>query len=195
MAPFENRPRRTVFLVAFVIACVMVLLAPPSAMATPILTVDPTPLASGQLHVEINVSGAVDVYGYQFSVEYDPSVLAVADPFNPATEGTFFSSVYPDPGETFFFPGLDDGLGHITFIANTLVGPLAGVTGSGSLASIDFTRLSDDPTTVVAFLDEANGDGFVVSEVTSVPEPATMLLVATGSAFVMRRRARRRRHL
>jgi hypothetical protein len=186
------------------VACGAVLFAPLTATATPIVSTDGGSLAvtTGSVYT-VNVligatagpgDDAVNLYGYQFSVSYDASVLSVQDPLNPAAEGSFFTNVYPLPGQTFFLSGFDDTVGGISFIANTLVGPLAGVSGSGTLASINFVAIADATTSVSAFFDAGNGDGLITTDdVTPVaaPEPATFLLVAGGCAFVARRRARR----
>jgi len=186
------------------IVCGAVLFAPITASATPIVTTDGGSIAvtTGNVYT-VNVligaaagpaDDAVNLYGYQFSVSYDASVLSVQDVVNPATEGSFFTSVYPLPGQTFFLSGFDDGVGGISFIADTLVGPLAGVSGAGTLASISFLAIADGTTSVSAFFNADNGDGLItpgdVAPV-AVPEPATLLLVGAGSALLARRRARR----
>ena len=181
-------------LLSLLLACGALLVMPRDAAATPILSVDPTPVtiatAGDIVSVDVLIAGAVDLYGYQFTIEYDPAFLSV----NGVTEGTFFTNAYPGPGTTSFFSGIDDPLGgNITFVLNTLVGPVAGVSGGGSLASIEFTTLAAGDTTVFVSLDPLNGDGFVFSDVASeVPEPATVLLVGAGSALITARRTRRR---
>jgi hypothetical protein len=185
------------------IVCGAVLFAPTFALATPIVTTDGGSLTvtAGNVYT-VNVligaapgpaDDAVSLYAYQLSVSYDASVLSVQDAVNPASEGSFFTSVYPLPGQTFFLSGFDDGIGGVSFIADTLVGPLAGVSGSGTLASISFLAIADGTTSVDAFFDQANGDGLVTTDVTpvAVPEPGTLLLVGAGSALLARRRSRR----
>jgi hypothetical protein len=181
----------------------VVLLSPLSAVATPLLSTDGGTLTvtTGNIYT-VNVfiganpgpaDDAVNLYAYQFSVSYDPSLLSVQDTLNPATEGSFFTNVYPLPGQTSFFPGFDDTLGNVSFIANTLVGPLAGVSGSGTLASIQFVAVGDGATSVSAFFNADNGDTLIAAEASpvAVPEPATIFLVTIGSSLVAARRARR----
>jgi len=85
--------------------CGALLLTPLDAGATPILSTDSASIAvtAGNTYtVNVLISGAVDLYAYQFSVLYDASALSVNDPVNPATEGSFFTNAYPLPGQTAF---------------------------------------------------------------------------------------------
>ena len=179
--------------------CGALLFAPLDASATPVVSTDGGSLAvtNGNTYtVNVLIQGAVDLYAYQFSVSYDSTVLSVQDSFNPATEGSFLTNVYSAPGQTAFFAGFDDGVGNISFIADTLVGPLAGVSGDGTLASITFVAVADGTTSVSAFFNADNGDTLLTSDElappVAVPEPATLLLVGVGSAAIAGRRSRRR---
>jgi hypothetical protein len=131
-----------------------------------------------------------DLYAYQFGVAYDPSILTA----NSVSEGVFLSSA----GPTFFLPGfIDNTLGLITFNANTLLAAIAGVSGSGSLLSVEFTALAIGTSGVSAVFDPdpfigdslidstlspidpfSVVDGSVTVEApTSVPEPGTIMLL------------------
>jgi hypothetical protein len=197
------RGRRAPRAGAFLLAIAGVMAAARPASAALILTLDPTPitLLSGDigtlitLDVNIGVEpGTADdadnLYAYQFSVMYDTTLLG-----SPVvSEGSFFTNVYPPPGTTSFFEGIEVTPGLIAFVANTLVGPVAGVSGSGTLATLQFEVLAASGgavSPVSAFLDPENGDGFIQGEQTAVvPEPGTLLLVATGAALLARRRRR-----
>jgi hypothetical protein len=193
-------------IVASAIVCGAVLLSfALDASATPIVTTDGGSLTvtAGNVYTVNLLIGAaagpaddaVNLYAYQFSVSYDSSLLKVQDAINPASEGSFFTNAYPLPGQTFFLSGFDDTVGDISFIADSLVGPLAGVSGSGTLASISFVAIADGTASVSAFFDSPNGDGLITADDSTpvpVPEPATLFLVGAGSFIAASRHPRRR---
>jgi hypothetical protein len=145
-----------------------------------------------------------DLFVYQFSVSYDPTILSA----NSVSEGSFLSSA----GTTFFIPGIiNNALGLITFSANTLIGAIPGASGMGSLLSIQFTAIALGTSAVSPFLDPDPFVGDVLLDslfnpitadlvgetvevrqpVSSVPEPGALLLVGVGAvALASRRRAR-----
>jgi hypothetical protein len=73
-----------------------------------------------------------------------------------------------------------------TFIGNTLLGPIQGVSGSGTLASIQFQPRSPGTTTItplnILLLDSAARDisaNVQTGSVTVIPEPNSGLLLAS----------------
>jgi hypothetical protein len=144
-----------------------------------------------------------DLYSYQFAVSYDPLLLSAQS----VSEGPFLSTA----GPTFFIPGvIDDVAGLVNFNANTLLGPIAGVSGSGLLFSIDFKALAIGTSSVSPVFEPLDGDALlnsalqtiepfsvVDSTVTiessgSVPEPGMLMLLAIGAASLAVRFSRRR---
>jgi hypothetical protein len=84
--------------------------------------------------VDVNISGAADLYGFQFDVLFDPNIVAAVS----SSEGSFLSQ----GGSTFFIPGTNDNAGGtVAATANTLISPVPGVTGSGNLAVLTFEAL------------------------------------------------------
>src|SRR4051812_15155870 len=79
--------------------------------------------------MDVVLRDAVDVFAYQFSVGVNPSVLTITG----VTEGPFLSA-----GGTTFFDGgsFNAASGLQSFIADTLIGALPGVTGTGVVARI-----------------------------------------------------------
>ena len=158
-----------------------------AAHADPVisLNVSPNPAAVGNtVLVNVNISGAVDVYGYQFSLLFNPAVLQATS----STEGSFL----PSGGSTFFVAGtVNNTLGAVNFTVGTLLGLLPGVTGNGTLATLSFNAASLGTSTlgfrdVVLFNSElvdltAQLQGGVV---TVVPEPSTWLMFGLGLAGV-----------
>jgi hypothetical protein len=160
-----------------------------TASAIPVVSVStpaPTVNVGASVVVDINISGVSDLYGFQFDLGFDPSVLSAGN----SSEGTLL----PTGGPTFFIPGTIDNLGgNVAATADTLIGVIPGVTGNGLLATIDFTALGVGSSGLelanVILLDSqlneipdtlVNGSITVQKPVGSVPEPATLGLLALG---------------
>lgn len=79
--------------------------------------------------VSIRVSDVVDLYGWEFKLKWSPSVLDALS----FKEGDFLKS----GGDTFFWPTINNTEGYV-FADCTLMGNIPGVSGSGTLATIEF---------------------------------------------------------
>jgi hypothetical protein len=172
-----------------VIAAIWLSAAAPSLLATT-MSIQPSTSAviAGQVFtLSVEISGATDLYGYQFDVGFNPAVLQATS----VTEGAFLGT----GGSTIFLPGAVDNVGGtITNNADILNGAVSGVNGSGDLVDITFQALAAGSSTVDIFnLIALNsfGQGLTVSAsnatvnvsggiVPTVPEPGTGLLLATG---------------
>jgi len=99
--------------------------------------VDPASLTdpSSPFTVDINVSGVEDLYGWEFKLYYNTTILSNGS----VTEGSFLSS----GGSTFFSVVNNTDTYNAThgrfWVTCTLLGHTAGVTGSGTLATITLT--------------------------------------------------------
>jgi hypothetical protein len=157
--------------------------------ATPAVT------AGQSFTLNVQVSGATDLYGYQFDLGFNSAVLAATS----VSEGAFL----PTGGPTIFVPGTIDNVGgSITANADILNGAVSGVNGSGDLLDVMFQALAPGSSNVQIFnLIALNsfGQGLTLttagSTVTvSTPEPGTGLLFAAGViglfAFLRRRPSR-----
>jgi general secretion pathway protein D len=169
------------------------------AWAVPILSVSPTPATAApgaRLGVDVMIKDIADLYIYQFSVAFNPAVLQVGT----LNLGNFLEgsgvATFGDPGM------VDNSAGTISFAFNSLLGPEAGVNGSGLLLHIDFDTLGAGMSALdfsdVLFLDSRLNDiavsavsGAVTVAAADVPEPASWMLVGLGAAAagVLRRRA------
>jgi hypothetical protein len=145
-----------------------------------------TNTTGGQLvSLDIDVSDISDPYAWQFDVDFDPSIVSVVS----ISEGTFLAS----GGTTFFVPGtIDNSDGSISFNADTLIGALVGVDGSGTLATVEFNAIGAGDSAVtlnniilldsnVNNIDFTSTDGSInVSGTAVVPEPNSVVLILAG---------------
>ena len=153
-----------------------------TASAT-IMHIDPvstTILQGDTFDLNVQITDVTDLYAYQFDIAYN-------SPFSTSVvEGSFLAS----GGATFFVSSLG---GVITSVANTLLGPVPGVSGSGTLATIRFTALFPGTSAImpsnIILLNSALGDIPVevqtgtVTVIPPVPEPNSGLLL--GSVIVL----------
>ncbi|AVR96093.1 cohesin domain-containing protein [Pseudoduganella armeniaca] len=165
------------------------------ASAAPVLSVSATPnpaVRGSTVDLSVLIADVSDLYGYQFSLSFDPSVLRATGVTEGAFLGTGGSTVSGDGG-------IDNAAGTVSFIYNTLVGPTAGVSGSGTLAHIRFDVIGVG-TTPLTFADalflDSRFDAIDVriesTPLQAVPEPEAYLMLGVGLvglAALRRRRA------
>lgn len=159
-------------------ACALALALLSPVQAAPVLGMSTAASVTG-IDLTVSVRGIADLYGYQFTLNFDPTLLTSAG----GTEGSFLSGA----GPTWFDAGmLDSATGSISFVFGTLLGPESGVTGSGDLATfsfgIDRGGLANFSFSDVLFLDSNGNDITVVAGdlVTEVPEPGSLWLAGIG---------------
>jgi len=146
----------------------------------------------GRFSVTIEGTDLTDLYAFQFDLSYDPALSEAKS----SSEGEFLLS----GGPTFFVPGTIDNIGgSVAFTANSLLSPVAGVSGSGILAIFQFnalsagmsplglsnvllldSSLSDIAATTIGSWVEINGSSTVTT-----PEPSTMLVCLAGLGGLM----------
>lgn len=164
---------------------------PAPACAAPVFGLAGGATQFGQtLSVTAQALDLIDLYGYQLTLRFDPSQVQALG----VSEGPFLGA----GGTTFFDGGTIDNVGGtISFVFDTLIGPGAGVDGSGDLATFRFATLAGGTVAFaledVAAVDSALDPIAVTTRALGlvVPEPGGLPLVAAGllaCAIATRRR-------
>ncbi|HLJ17421.1 MAG TPA: cohesin domain-containing protein [Bryobacteraceae bacterium] len=162
-----------------------------------VLPAAPTETVGQSFTLSVDISGASDLYGYQFDLGFDSTVLKATS----VTDGAFLGT----GGPTIFIPGtINNVAGSITANADILNGAVSGVNGNGDLLDVSFQALAAGSSSVQLFnlialdslglgLTETTSNSTVT--VTGIPEPGTWLLLGSGAAglFAFRRRGDRQR--
>jgi hypothetical protein len=187
------------------IVAVVSLVVGVAAHAAPIVKLTPsssTVIVGSSFTVDIEIDTVTDLYAWEMDIGFGPTSLVNV---TGQAEGPFLGAP-----TSFFLPGtVDNVVGTITYIANSLVGAIPGVTGSGTLATLTFDALSvglaDFSFSRVLMLDSNLSDIFTDSQVdwiggrieivstptTQVPVPPTLALLGLTLPMVWRLRRRR----
>jgi hypothetical protein len=157
----------------------------PSLAAAAIISIAPTSeeIANGNTFtVDINIGSVTDLYGYQFDVSFNSTILQAVS----SSEGSFLTTV----GSTYFVPGTNDNSnGLLGATADTLLSAVPGVSGSGTLATLTFQAIGSGTSTLslgnVQLLDSSLNliDGIASNgsiTVAPVPLPAAAPLLLLG---------------
>lgn len=172
-------------------------LAAPAALAAPSLSLlaTPAPASAGStVELDVRVTDIADLYAYQFSLSFDPSVLRASG----YGAGAFLSSAgtASSDGGT-----VDNAAGTISFAYGSLLGAVPGASGGGSLARFRFDVIGGVGATTlnfgdVVFLDAGLNDiavryGPQTVAISSVPEPSAWLMFGMGLAGIAALRRRK----
>jgi hypothetical protein len=149
--------------------------------------------------ISIAVSDAADLTSWQLDLSFDPAVVAAG----AVTEGPFLAGF----GATLFTAGVvDSTTGLVSLVADAFVDLPPDPSGSGILATIEFTALAVgvSPLTLSSVFLNLVDEGFDIAngQITvldagdgtggggggTVPAPATLALLATGTGMLGLRR-------
>jgi adhesin HecA-like repeat protein len=169
-----------------------------AAYAAPTVTVQASPapaVAGSTVGLDVSINDISDLFVFQFTLSFDPSVLQATS----VSEGAFLST----GGTTFFIEGtIDNTAGTISFTADSLIGAIPGVSGSGLLTHFNFNAVQAGSSALtfsdVLFLNSASNDIAVLTPagslnvVSAVPEPASVMLALAGLPLLALAARRRR---
>lgn len=172
-------------------AAALMLSAQVSAQTLTLVPSPASPQPGQTLSLAVVASGLSDLYAWQFSLGFNPSVLQATT----VTQGSYFGATTT----SFGFAALNNTTGLVDTVYQSMFGPGPGVSGSGTLATLNFNVLSVGTSPLVwsdvIFLNSLLGNISVQannSSVTAVPEPTAALLFAAGLVGVGALQWRRR---
>ncbi|MEF7614356.1 cohesin domain-containing protein [Aquincola sp. MAHUQ-54] len=170
-------------------------IAPAHAVPTFSLVPSATTVQQNQsFSVSVMAGDLTDLYAYQFDVSFDASLYQVTG----FSLGSFLS---PD-GSSFYLPGtIDNTTGTVSFVLESLVGPVPGTSGSGVLGTINFSALPtasgtgsiglNELSAYNSALEAINLAPVAMATVSVVPEPATWGMLSLGLLGVLGLRRQR----
>jgi hypothetical protein len=143
--------------------------------------------------VYVNISGAADVYGFQFDLGFNPTLVQVLS----VKEGGFLLGGGLNY-TTFFNAGTIDNIGgFVTFNYDSLIGDISGANGMGTLVQFNFRAIGAGTSALFLsnlFLVDSesfplNGttvDGSVtVSPAIGTPESSVIVYLAAAAMFLI----------
>lgn len=169
------------------------------ATAAPILSLSPSLASVGvgdTFTIDVNVAGVEDLYGFQFDLNFDQSLVSPL----VVTEGSFLSEEF---NRATAFGADADTLAGTVITVGLLLGGVPGVSGSGTLATFAFRAIGPGSAafslsellledSIGPLQDAATLNGTSVDiKALAVPETAStasLMVMATGVAILARRR-------
>ena len=175
---------------------VVVLCGAQAAQADPIIAAPFVTANAGDTFViPISIANAGDLASWQFDLTFNPTVVRA----NSVTEGPFLSAF----GATLFGSGaVDNTSGRISLVTDSFVDLPPDPSGSGVLATIEFTALAAGVSPLTfsdIFLNDvdqgfsaASGQITVGGTPVPTPEPTTFIFLAGGLALLGLYRGKRK---
>lgn len=159
-----------------------ILLAPLSAFADggAKVSLREVEATEGQMTVEVVAEDVVDLYGMEFQISYDPSVLSVQDAVADQ-DGVQIAMGDFLPAEKGFVVANQANISEQTItLAATLLNPAPAVSGEGVLASITFDVLNNNSTSL-----ELNHLNLVSAKMEPIPTQMSGLSIGREVATIV----------
>ncbi|MGB9694152.1 MAG: cohesin domain-containing protein, partial [Fervidobacterium sp.] len=171
----------------FALLLLLLTLIPSSRGSSASIAVDPSfkeVIINSVFEIDLNVSDVTDLYLWVITIEWNPSIIE----FQSYTEGPFLKA----GGATAI---MDAGVspGKLNMLVCTVLGPVSGVDGSGSLVTFTFKAISLGTTPIsITFSDLLNSNGDHISHDTydglvlvSLPPPPLSVSISPLSASIL----------
>jgi hypothetical protein len=187
-------------LVCLSISLITILTWASLGLAIPTLSLQPH--SSYQAHgdsfsLDVAISDVTDLFGFQFGLSYDPSVLSLTG----ISLGSFLGS---DGALTFAVGAIIDnttGRTRRPFSAARVGTSIPGISGSGILATVGFDAINTGSSSLslLSVILADSGASPISADIensrVSVPEPSTILLLSSGfvGLVVFRRKLQKKR--
>jgi hypothetical protein len=162
-----------------------------NAQAT--LSIDPTSQSTSTgtvVTVDVDIANVTNLYGYQFDLTFNPSVLSAVS----SSEGSFLTT---GGNSTFFIPGTNDNVdGVVLATADTILSAVPGVNGSKGTSALGFANVMLLDSSFNSISNTTTGATVTVGSGTAkVPEidpasTASALSLLLGGLLVLRDRRR-----
>lgn len=140
----------SVKITVFIGVVLTILLAPLSALADEgaKISLREAETTDGQMIVEVVAENVVDLYGMEFQISYDPSVLSVQDAIADQDGVQIAMGDFLPAEKGFVVANQVDTAEKTITLAATLLNPAPAVSGNGVLASIKFDVLNNNQTSL-----------------------------------------------
>ncbi len=151
---------------------------PALAQNTAHIYLKPVATTANSVTVEVMADNVTDLYGLEFKLKFDPTVMAVVDANAQQTGVQIEAGGLLPAAQGFVVVNQADATAGTIAFAMTLLNPAPAVSGSGSLGRITFNVLKQQPATV-----EIADIKLVSAALQTIPTQITNFTIGQTNAF------------